>query len=390
MSRNWRRWLGLAAIAGSFALGAAARAQEGFQPLKALFGPHTGPAPKAKPSNPNRLTEIQVELAWLSDAATFPYYLEAHVKGSTLEARGYVPSKAVHIQALNLAKLNCPLPVTDAMKEHASLTVRTTHRTPAQLQSAVETALHDAFPAQRFGVTCTDDGTVQVSGSVRTIEQKLAVSQTLRRLHGCTRVSNDTQVGGVAHEPDAPDRAANDPQDRKRGGIFGLLGKTPSSQNQAAKTQPAGKEPANVKVTTAQAPGSTMQPVSDGPSQTQVEPGDAYESRGLVVLSPEEPKTVKTALPAPTAPVPAPLAPAAKTAAVGPATVAALKKRIESGVPAARNVVVTFTSKTDVRVECAVRPDDDANTVAGQILGLRELDPYKVDLQIKVPTAEQK
>src|SRR5688572_17645706 len=47
-----------------------------------------------------RLTEILIQLAWLGDPATFPYFLEARVGERTVEVRGYVPSKEVREKAL--------------------------------------------------------------------------------------------------------------------------------------------------------------------------------------------------------------------------------------------------------------------------------------------------
>ncbi len=98
MKKQWRRWLGMAGVAGSLGLGTLATAQStGFQPFKGLFGSQAA-APDAKGHATERLTEIQVELAWLSDPLTFPYYLEAHVKGQALEIRGYVANAAARSQ----------------------------------------------------------------------------------------------------------------------------------------------------------------------------------------------------------------------------------------------------------------------------------------------------
>src|SRR4051794_6283264 len=69
-----------------------------------LFG---RPADKtaAKAIDPRRQAEIQIELAWLADPVTFPYFLEARTTSAGLVVRGYVPNKAVHEQAVNLAKV---------------------------------------------------------------------------------------------------------------------------------------------------------------------------------------------------------------------------------------------------------------------------------------------
>jgi hypothetical protein len=344
MIKRWRCLMWLAGIAGSVGLSAAAVAQSSaFQPLKGIFGTKT--AVEQKSLNGNRMAEIQVELAWLSDRITFPYYLEAHLKGSNLEVRGYVPTKTVREQAINLAKLNCPLPVIDALKEHPSLGVRQVRRAPDQLKSSVQTALRETFPGLQLDVHCLSDGTVQISGAVRSFEQKLAISTSLRRLHGCMNVVNFTEVGSG----DASGQHA-----------------TPFA-------------------------GATGQPRNPAPVTNE-----PYESRGVVVVSTEQPTASRGVVVVstdkqiifPAAPAPAPTVPAPKAAAAEPLTATQLKNLIEATIPGACDVVVTFRSKSDVRIECAIRAGDDSRPIAGQILSLRELDPYKVDLQIQLPTPD--
>lgn len=389
MVTKWHRWLGVAGIVGSLGLAALAPGQSTpFQPLKNLFGSKT-PAADGKVES-NRTTEIRVEMAWLSDTATFPYYLEAHVKGTTLEVRGYVPSRAVRTQALNVAQLNCSLTVVDAMKEHNLLTVRATKRAPEELKSAAQIALHDVFPRQTLIVQARPDGNVEISGNVRSLEQKLAVSQALRRLHGCTSVTNATQVDGldVARQPVAAkmpsptpvEQTSKGPPPEKRG-VFGLFSKTPTPPAAAQKS-----ETAPVKITTVDTSSSGLQPA--GPTlpttAAQNKPADAPENPGVIVVSGNDSKKNNEPQAAPA------FVPPAKTAPGTSATAAQLKKSIETAFPGLRNVSVTFTSKSDVRVECTLRPGDDTGAVAGQILSLQALSPYKVNLQVQVPAAAQK
>src|ERR1022692_1422896 len=91
-------FMGLALLA-SLSIVPTAKAQL----LPRWFGPKTPdknpPAPSTQP-DPRRVTEVNVEVAWLADPVTFPYYLEAHVDGGQLEVRGYVPSKAIREHAL--------------------------------------------------------------------------------------------------------------------------------------------------------------------------------------------------------------------------------------------------------------------------------------------------
>ncbi|MCI0376410.1 MAG: hypothetical protein L0215_02260 [Gemmataceae bacterium] len=146
-----------------------------------------------------RRLEILIELAWLNDPVTFPYFLEAHVVGPSLVIRGAVPSAAVRAHAIQVAQLLSPLTVRDAMQERPGLAVRPTPRSPEQLKNAVQSQLRAAFPDQheRWTVQCGKDGAVELRGRIESLEQKLALSQTLRRLHGCTRAVNLTGAHDV-------------------------------------------------------------------------------------------------------------------------------------------------------------------------------------------------
>src|SRR5438552_14924338 len=94
------------------------------QILPRWFGSKTPEKSKSAQPDPKRLTEVNVEIAWLADPVTFPYYLEAHATGTQIEVRGFVPNKAVRDHALRIAQVFSSMPVVDAMKEHPSLAVR--------------------------------------------------------------------------------------------------------------------------------------------------------------------------------------------------------------------------------------------------------------------------
>ena len=72
---------------------------------------------KALATAPARLEEMEVELAWLADDATFPCLLHAKVHGPALEVTGTVPSEAVKMRVLQIAKQTATL----AIKELVSL-----------------------------------------------------------------------------------------------------------------------------------------------------------------------------------------------------------------------------------------------------------------------------
>ncbi len=70
MIKNMRRWLWVCGVATGLGLAGSASAESTFQPFKGLFGPKTEQkAIEQKAPDANRQTEIQIELAWLSDRA---------------------------------------------------------------------------------------------------------------------------------------------------------------------------------------------------------------------------------------------------------------------------------------------------------------------------------
>ena len=116
MKRQPFVFAGLALCAGLFFAPAA-----DAQLLTRWFGSKSAdknPPAKSTQSDTRRVIEVNVEVAWLADPVTFPYYLEAHATGSQLEVRGYVPNKAVREHAIRIAQVNSSVPVIDSMKEH--------------------------------------------------------------------------------------------------------------------------------------------------------------------------------------------------------------------------------------------------------------------------------
>src|SRR5438094_4578556 len=94
-----RLWI--LAVFASLSATAVALPQSGDRSWLKLFGgaPKSGTG-KATQDDGRRMTEIRVELAWLADSTTFPYFLEAKVEGSALSVRGFVPNKNVRAQAM--------------------------------------------------------------------------------------------------------------------------------------------------------------------------------------------------------------------------------------------------------------------------------------------------
>jgi osmotically-inducible protein OsmY len=196
------RWLLACYLAGGIMLTTTAGGwgQTGERPLQKIFGGGTAKSSPAKAAadKGQRRAEIDVELAWLADPITFPYFLEARVEGGSLSVRGYVPDKTVRDHALKLARVHTTYTIADNMREHPSLRVRLAKESPAQLQTAVVSTLKEALPRQyqKLQVQCAADGAVILRGPVASAEEKLAASHALRRLYGCSSVQNLTQIAG--------------------------------------------------------------------------------------------------------------------------------------------------------------------------------------------------
>jgi hypothetical protein len=433
------RFSWLAALAAGWGLTwtcAAVAQDKGPRPLGGVVAKKDGV--KSPEDAANRMVEIQTELAWLADPVTFPYFLEAKVSGARLEVRGFVPNKAIGEHALRLARLNSPFPVVDATREHSSLLVRTTRIEPDKLRASVATALRQALPTgyKNLRVECGGDGKVVVGGNVYSFEERLAVSQSLRRLHGCGYVINLTQVPtgtlparddvatitpppakmpvakapakkpktpaprpqtlprerpadiqpvqakesgkGIAPPPAEPEKA-----DGPFGGFFRkLFGK---------KTNPPPRDPVKMgrdpgklakdlgKITPDPLP-KIARPLPRGPEKappkTDGKTGSGYESEGIVILPGPGPE-----------PGPAPAKTITKVKALTPPQV---KTRLESLFPKARPIVVTPEGGQKLKIEMTARTQEESNTIAGRVLGLPELEPYEVNLFIRIDAPPMK
>lgn len=339
------------------------------QLLPRWFGPKTvdkNPAVKSEQPDPRRVTEVNVEVAWLADPVTFPYYLEAHATGSQLEVRGYVPNKAVREQALRIAQVYSSLPVADSIKEHPSLLVRPSQMSPQQLQSSVTSSLRVALPKQyqQLKAECGSDGKVYVVGVVNTLEEKMAVSHALRRLHGCTSVQNFTSV---------PSELEQDPT-RERTPIV----KTSNTAEKSAKP-----------VVALENKSKSWWPFGKGQATTRQEPPvldpRKPESKGVPIVDDKN-------LRQPAGPILIPNVPEPKTVeanvvkAERPAPLAAneLQKRIQSSCPQVKSVEVQFTSAQDVRITLEILTENELKSTAERVFALPELLNYRPELQFKI------
>jgi len=336
---------------------------DGERPWSKLFGGSKASAVRVDEAR--RLAEIRVELAWLADPVTFPYFLEAKTDGTTLTVRGFVPDKTVRSHALRLAQVNGPYKVADAMKEHPSLLVQVAMTTPAQLQPAASSAIKETLPRkhQQVQVSCTADGTVTLRGSLDTPEEKLAASLALRRLHGCASVQNQIRVPGMtdavatktpAMSEDKPVAKADKPAVLAKGVVGPTLGPPKAIDDGPKKDAPArtsdpAKPPVIPKVTTA-----------------------------------PETKTAQTK-----APDPKPVENKSPVKLPSGAALAKLQKRVMEACPAAKDVKLEVTPDNKLKIELTVATSAQIDPCAEKIYAVAELADYVEAVELYFTVADQ-
>ncbi len=161
------------------------------------------PAPTAPSANSAaspadaRAAEIAVELAWLGEAATFPYPLRAQFKNGALELHGRVPTGGLKVKAVALAKEAALLQVSDQIVVQANMALL--------LPTLPDDSFTEEAKARFFSIgrsegrqielKTTRDGKLFVAGYAVSAEEKLAYSRVFRGLVGCRLVRNELVVG---------------------------------------------------------------------------------------------------------------------------------------------------------------------------------------------------
>ncbi len=337
------------------------------------FGPKTPektPATKVPLPDPRRVMEVNVEIAWLADPATFPYYLEAHATANQLEVRGYVPNRSVREHAIKIAQVYSSTPVLDSVKEHPSLLVRPGLMPAQQLQNSAQSSLKVALPKQyqQLKVDVAGDGKVSVLGPVNSYEEKIAVSHALRRLHGCTSVQNLTALPAELMQA-----SSSYPPPERTPIVKTSNSLDPKSDKPIAKDDPKGK--------------SWIWPFGKGPAPTKDEP-PLYEKTKPLTVEAKKPSPLEEpveVLPAKREPevvkVEVPVALPKKAPAL---SVAELQKRVKAAWPDATNATVEFQSAAEVRITLEIRDEKELGPAAERIFAMPELQDARVDLQFKI------
>ena len=107
-----------------------------------------------------------------------------------------MPTAAIREHALRVARLHTRLPVASGVEVRPDAG-RSAEHLPADAvrQGAVEVLSRGfGMTSRGWEIRAEDDGRVVVNGSSNSVEEKLAVSRTLRRVRGCTGVGNHLMV----------------------------------------------------------------------------------------------------------------------------------------------------------------------------------------------------
>jgi len=199
------RCAGLRALlaAGSLGLVLPAAAQAPVSDTRADAGKTTAPAAAAPRA---LMQEIQCELAWLGDPATFHCPLKAQVRDNAMTVSGMVPSEAARKKAMELARQCTALPLNDCMKVNPDMKMSTSSASVEHMLGGVIQVLHDTVGnrTDAIEISSSGDGHVCLQGTIASHEEKLAVSQRMRQVAGCNCVENKLEVVMSAPTPAKP------------------------------------------------------------------------------------------------------------------------------------------------------------------------------------------
>ncbi len=440
-------WALLAAGTVGLAVAAAAPETPGPAPATttAAARPAAADAPPSAATSQDRLAEIKVELAWLTDMGLFPYQLAARVNGGRLEVGGIVPTDALAQRALQIAREQSKMAVKDKLLIAAGsgvLPVRNSNDNLCRTAVAAMSKAFKRFPGS-FEVTADARGVITITGQVPTCEDKLNISRRLSQLSGCTAVVNQLAVAPVTHDGKAFTPVSADGKQEIAGASVALLPNlTPESFPPVPVTPPStvkaapGKQPAPVANATAPKTAPAAAPSASRPAQMNTQAAAQPAPKPVAAQAPAKPTTPPATLPpavasnaAPAKPAttpPAMLPPtvassaapvkptdtAAKAAsnssvvlasatqpampvaapspppALPPQAVAKLKQRVESVCGTkAQSLELTARSANTLQLRFKVQSEADGQALGKRVMDLPELSPYQVDLKVEVVKA---
>jgi hypothetical protein len=247
-----------------------------------------------------RLEEMKVEVALLSDIATFPYYLGAQAGGETIELHGYVPNNLVRQRAVQLARRSTFLTVKDNLTVQVNLSTRPPLRPALVLQKEGAELLLKHFndEAGAIHLNARPNGLMEVSGTIDSMESKLAVSRLFRQLSGCFGVVNDLKVQQVLRDGQRVVQVSRDGSLVVDPAALGMQSEPVAAS--PATTIPKAPRPAPTSV----APAPLPEPTRPSSPSPRVLPPPRPEA---TTLPSPHPKATTLPPPRPTMPPPTPL-----------------------------------------------------------------------------------
>src|SRR5262249_37270680 len=108
-------------------------------------------------------------------------------------------NEAVRERALQVARTGTHLVIADGLKIHPSLAMRMAGVPVDSLQQGATQLLAEGFADMAPGIEtkASITGQITLTGTARSFEEKLAISQRMLRLNGCTSVVNQLKVTPV-------------------------------------------------------------------------------------------------------------------------------------------------------------------------------------------------
>jgi hypothetical protein len=165
------------------------------------------------------LEAMRVEMAWLADLSLFGHPLRVQARTDVIELHGTLPDETLHQHAIRIARQNSYMPVADLiqLEQHATAP----QAAAEEIHRLVVAQLVKEFGerATGFEVSVRPDGRINIRGSVLSVEDKLAISRSLRPVPGCKAVCNDLTVTPILRAGVPVTLVTRDGSHAVRGGI---------------------------------------------------------------------------------------------------------------------------------------------------------------------------
>jgi hypothetical protein len=158
---------------------------------------------------------ILAEIAWLASPSTFHEQLTAVQVGDCLEIHGTVSNDSVRSLAMKLAREASHMTIVDRTQPAPVPAAPAPARSLNMVYRDAVQAIYHSCPqlSRSLTVSTQDQGEVLVRGEVATLEDRLAISRSLKLVAGCNCVKNQVRarslgvqaISTIAARPPAQD-----------------------------------------------------------------------------------------------------------------------------------------------------------------------------------------